>query len=84
MLLGLTLPIGVAMAVAGTLLPVAVKQRFAHRPAFASGIGVTGINIGAAISSAIAVPVATRGKAGAARSPCSRSPRWRSGPAGWS
>ena len=57
-LLGLTLPIGVAMAVAGTLLPVAVKQRFAHRPAFASGIGVTGINIGAAISSAIAVPVA--------------------------
>ena len=58
-LLGLTLPIGVAMAVAGTLLPVAVKQRFAHRPAFASGIGVTGINIGAAISSAIAVPVAS-------------------------
>jgi MFS transporter, CP family, cyanate transporter len=57
-LLGLTLPIGVAMAVAGTLLPVAVKQRFAHRPAFASGIGVTGINLGAALSSAAAVPVA--------------------------
>jgi CP family cyanate transporter-like MFS transporter len=58
-LLGLTLPIGIAMAVAGTLLPVAVKQRFAHRPAFASGIGVTGINIGAAVSSAVAVPVAS-------------------------
>jgi CP family cyanate transporter-like MFS transporter len=58
-LLGLTLPVGIAMAVAGTLLPVAVKQSFAHRPAFASGIGVTGINIGAAISSAVAVPVAS-------------------------
>jgi MFS transporter, CP family, cyanate transporter len=58
-LLGLTLPIGIAMAVGGTLLPVAVKQRFAHRPAFASGVGVTGINTGAAISSALAVPVAS-------------------------
>jgi CP family cyanate transporter-like MFS transporter len=58
-LLALTLPIGIAMAVAGTLLPVAVKHRFAHRPAFASGIGVTGINIGAAISSASAVPIAS-------------------------
>jgi CP family cyanate transporter-like MFS transporter len=58
-LLGLTLPVGIAMAVAGTLLPVAVKQRFAHRPAFASGIGVAGINIGAAVSSAVAVPIAS-------------------------
>jgi CP family cyanate transporter-like MFS transporter len=58
-LLALTLPIGVGMAVAGTLLPVAVKQRFAHRPAFASGIGVMGINIGAAVSSAVAVPIAS-------------------------
>jgi CP family cyanate transporter-like MFS transporter len=57
-LLALTLPIGVAMAIAGTLLPVAVKTRFAHRPAFATGIGVTGINIGAAVSSALAVPIA--------------------------
>jgi CP family cyanate transporter-like MFS transporter len=58
-LLALTFPIGIAMAVAGTLLPVAVKRRFAHRPAFASGIGVTGINIGAAVSSAVAVPIAS-------------------------
>ena len=58
-LLALTFPIGIAMAIAGTLLPVAVKHRFAHRPAFASGIGVTGINIGAAVSSAVAVPVAS-------------------------
>lgn len=58
LLLALTLPIGIAMAVAGTLLPIAVKGRFAHRPAFASGIGVTGINLGAGISSALAVPIA--------------------------
>jgi MFS transporter, CP family, cyanate transporter len=58
-LLGLTLPLGIAMAVAGTLLPVAVKHRFAHRPAFASGVGVAGINIGAAVSSAVAVPIAS-------------------------
>ena len=58
MLLALTLPIGVGMAIAGTLLPVAVKSSFAHRPAFASGIGVTGINLGAAISSALAIPIA--------------------------
>ncbi len=58
-LLALTLPIGVAMAIAGTLLPVAVKSSFAHRPAFASGIGVTGINLGAAISSALAIPIAS-------------------------
>jgi CP family cyanate transporter-like MFS transporter len=57
-LLVLTLPIGIAMAIAGTLLPIAVKQRFAHRPAFASGIGVTGINLGAGVSSALAVPIA--------------------------
>ena len=58
LLLGLTLPIGIAMAIAGTLLPIAVKRRFAHRPAFASGIGVTGINLGAGLSSALAVPIA--------------------------
>jgi MFS transporter, CP family, cyanate transporter len=58
-LLLLTLPIGVGMAIAGTLLPVAVKSSFAHRPAFASGIGVTGINLGAAIASALAIPIAS-------------------------
>jgi CP family cyanate transporter-like MFS transporter len=59
LLLALTLPIGIGMAIAGTLLPVAVKSSFAHRPAFASGIGVTGINLGAAISSALAIPIAS-------------------------
>ena len=33
-------------------MPVAVKERFAHRPAFASGVYTTGINMGSALSSA--------------------------------
>ena len=54
----LTLPIGVGMGVAGALMPVAIKERFADRPAFASGVYTTGINLGAALSSALAVPIA--------------------------
>jgi CP family cyanate transporter-like MFS transporter len=54
----LTVPIGVGMGLAGTLLPVAVKERFAHRPAFATGIYATGLNVGSAASSALAFPVA--------------------------
>ena len=54
----LTVPIGVAMGFAGALLPVAVKERFADRPAFATGVYSTGINVGSAVSAAIAVPVA--------------------------
>ena len=71
------------MAVAGTLLPVAVKQRFAHRPAFASGIGVTGHQhrrrglVGARRADRVGA-----GRAGAARSRCSRWRRSRSAPAG--
>jgi MFS transporter, CP family, cyanate transporter len=54
----LTVPIGVGMGLAGALMPVAVKERFAHRPAFASGVYTTGINLGSALSSALAVPIA--------------------------
>ena len=45
-------------ALAGALLPVAVKERFPHRPAFATGVYATAINLGSAIASALAVPVA--------------------------
>ncbi len=58
LVLTLTIPIGIGMGVAGALLPVAVKERFAHRPAFASGVYTTGINMGSALSSALAVPIA--------------------------
>ena len=39
-------------------MPVAVKERFAGRPAFATGIYVLGINLGSALSAALAVPIA--------------------------
>jgi CP family cyanate transporter-like MFS transporter len=39
-------------------MPIAVKERFAHRPAFASGVYTLGINVGGALSSAVAVPAA--------------------------
>lgn len=54
----LTVPIGVAMALAGAILPVAVKERFAHRPAFATGIYATGIQSGSILAAGVAVPLA--------------------------
>jgi MFS transporter, CP family, cyanate transporter len=56
--LALTLPVGVGIAVAGTLMPAAVKARLPHRPALGTGIYATGIQSGAAVSAAIAVPLA--------------------------
>lgn len=54
----LTLPVGIGIAVAGSLMPGAVKARLAHRPAFGTGIYATGIQLGAAASAALAVPLA--------------------------
>jgi CP family cyanate transporter-like MFS transporter len=53
-----TVGIGVAMGVAGALLPVAVKAGAASRPAFATGIYAAGIQLGAATTSVVVVPVA--------------------------
>jgi CP family cyanate transporter-like MFS transporter len=58
LMLVLTLPLGIGMALAGALLPVAVKERFPDRPAFANGVCTTGINGGAAVASLAAVPAA--------------------------
>ncbi|HZT44906.1 MAG TPA: MFS transporter [Gaiellaceae bacterium] len=54
----LTFGVGIGLGFAQALMPAAVKERFAGRPAFATGIYVLGINIGSAISSALAVPIA--------------------------
>ncbi|MCL4290929.1 MAG: MFS transporter [Thermoleophilia bacterium] len=62
----LTVPVGVGIGFAGALLPVAVKERFPHRPAFATGVYATGINLGSALSASLAVPIA--GAAGGWRS----------------
>lgn len=54
----LTFPVGMGMGLAGAMLPVAVKERFADRPGFATGIYTTGITIGSAVAAAVAVPIA--------------------------
>jgi CP family cyanate transporter-like MFS transporter len=45
------------MGLGNALLPVSVKERFADRPVFATGVYAAGINIGATLSSASAVPL---------------------------
>lgn len=55
----LTIPVGIGVAVAGTLMPRAVKEAWPERPAFATGVYTTGISLGAAVSAALAVPLAT-------------------------
>jgi CP family cyanate transporter-like MFS transporter len=57
-LIAFTFPVGVGIAVSGTLMPAIVKGRLAHRPAFGTGIYATGIQLGAALSAALAVPLA--------------------------
>jgi CP family cyanate transporter-like MFS transporter len=52
-----TIPIGVGMGLAGAMAPVAVKERFADRPGFATGVYTTGITIGSALAAALAVPL---------------------------
>ena len=54
----LTFGVGIGLGLAQALMPVAVKERFAARPALATGIYVLGFNIGSALSSAFAVPIA--------------------------
>lgn len=54
----LTIPVGIGMGLGNALMPVGVKERFADRPAFATGVYAAGINVGATLSAAVAVPVA--------------------------
>ena len=54
----LTWPIGVGMGLAGALVPVAVKENFPLRPAGPTGVYTTGVQVGSALSAAIAVPLA--------------------------
>lgn len=54
----LTFGMSIGLGAAQAVMPVAVKVDFPHRPAFATGIYIMGINVGSAISSAVAVPIA--------------------------
>ena len=56
--IALTFGVGAGMGLAGALLPIAVKERFADRPGSATGAYATGINLGSALSAALAIPLA--------------------------
>src|SRR4051794_10689505 len=58
LLLVMTVPIGVATALAGVALPPVVKHRFAARGGAATGAYVGAMGFGAAIASVTAVPLA--------------------------
>ena len=57
----LTVPVGIGMGLAGAMLPVAVKERFADRPGFATGVYTAGMTVGSAIGAAAAVPLSHLG-----------------------
>jgi cyanate permease len=85
LLILLTFPVGIGMGLGNALLPVAVKERFAERPVFATGVYAAGINVGATSSAASAVALERRssrcGSCSRARSaataPRPRRARWR-------
>jgi CP family cyanate transporter-like MFS transporter len=54
----LTVPVGIGVAVAGSLMPLVVRESWPQRPVLATAVYATGISLGAAISAAIAVPLA--------------------------
>ena len=56
--IALTIGTGIGMGLAGALMPIAAKERLAHRPAFGTGIYSLGIQLGAALSATLAVPIA--------------------------
>jgi CP family cyanate transporter-like MFS transporter len=58
-LLVLTFGMSMGLGTAQAVVPVAVKEDFPTRPAFATGIFALGINIGSALAIAVSVPIAT-------------------------
>ena len=58
LVVALTLGVGIGMGIGGAVVPIAVKERFARRSGLATGVYTTGIQLGCAVSSAAAVPLA--------------------------
>ena len=73
-MIALTIPIGIGMGLGNALMVVAVKERFADRPLLVTGVYATCIQLGSALATALAVPLANAGDSW--RRPCSCS-RWR-------
>jgi MFS transporter, CP family, cyanate transporter len=53
----LTVPVGIGIAVAGSLMPLVVRESWPARPVLATATYATGISMGAAVSAAVAVPL---------------------------
>jgi CP family cyanate transporter-like MFS transporter len=58
LVLALTVPVGIGIAGAGTLLPVVVREEYPLRPALGTSVYAAGINVGATVASLAAVPLA--------------------------
>ncbi len=54
----LTWPVGIGMGLGNALAPISVKEHFEDRPATATGVYTTGIQIGSTAAAALAVPLA--------------------------
>jgi CP family cyanate transporter-like MFS transporter len=54
----LTVPVGLGIAVAGSLMPLVVRESWPQRPVLATAIYTTGLSLGAALGAAVAVPLA--------------------------
>jgi CP family cyanate transporter-like MFS transporter len=59
--IALTIPIGIGMGLGNALMVVAVKERFADRPLLVTGVYATCIQLGSALATALAVPLANAG-----------------------
>jgi CP family cyanate transporter-like MFS transporter len=60
-LLAATFLVGIGLGIAGAVLPSAVKAGFPKRPAFATGVYASGIQLGASLAAATAAPLAVVG-----------------------
>jgi len=59
--IALTIPIGIGMGLGNALMVVAVKERFADRPLLVTGVYACSIQLGAALATLLAVPLANAG-----------------------
>ena len=59
--IALTVPVAVGMGLGNALMVVAVKERFADRPLLVTGVYACGIQVGAAVTTGLAVPLADLG-----------------------
>jgi CP family cyanate transporter-like MFS transporter len=54
----LTFPVGIGIAVAGSVMPLIVKESWPRRPVLATAVYTIGISLGASVAAATAVPLA--------------------------